>query len=301
MIKIKVPATSANVSVGFDTLGLAVAIYSTFIFSESSSKLEITGTDSKFQNANNLVYKAFVRGCEYLEQPVPNVKIEIDSDVPVSRGLGSSAVCIVAGLKAASEWFGGKLSDDELVVLATKMEGHPDNVVPAILGGLQLSFLDDNNHPQLVSYQVSDNLNFVTLIPDYQVSTDEAREALPTSLSYQDTVHQVSHFGMLIHGIENGNLNELRMGMDDRMHEPYRAKLIPDYSTVQELVKNFNGALYISGSGSTMMAVLSNSEDSNQLIGAAKRKFPNWRVESVMIDNAGVTSEVSNRGKVLHR
>ncbi len=301
MIKIKVPATSANVSVGFDTLGLAVAIYSTFIFSESSSKLEITGTDSKFQNANNLVYKAFVRGCEYLEQPVPNVKIEIDSDVPVSRGLGSSAVCIVAGLKAASEWFGGKLSDDELVVLATKMEGHPDNVVPAILGGLQLSFLDDNNHPQLVSYQVSDNLNFVTLIPDYQVSTDEAREALPTSLSYQDAVHQVSHFGMLIHGIENGNLNELRMGMDDRMHEPYRAKLIPDYSTVQELVKNSNGALYISGSGSTMMAVLSNSEDSNQLIDAAKRKFPNWRVESVMIDNAGVTSEVSNRGKVLHR
>lgn len=301
MIKIKVPATSANVSVGFDTLGLAVAIYSTFIFSESSSKLEITGTDSKFQNANNLVYKAFVRGCEYLEQPVPNVKIEIDSDVPVSRGLGSSAVCIVAGLKAASEWFGGKLSDDELVVLATKMEGHPDNVVPAILGGLQLSFLDDNNHPQLVSYQVSDNLNFVTLIPDYQVSTDEAREALPTSLSYQDAVHQVSHFGMLIHGIENGNLNELRMGMDDRMHEPYRAKLIPDYSTVQELVNNSNGALYISGSGSTMMAVLSNSEDSNQLIDAAKRKFPNWRVESVMIDNAGVTSEVSNRGKVLHR
>ena len=301
MIKIKVPATSANVSVGFDTLGLAVAIYSTFIFSESGSKLEITGTDSKFQTANNLVYKAFVRGCEYLEQPVPNVKIEIDSDVPVSRGLGSSAVCIVAGLKAASEWFGGKLSDDELVVLATKMEGHPDNVVPAILGGLQLSFLDDNNHPQLVSYQVSDNLNFVTLIPDYQVSTDEAREALPTSLSYQDAVHQVSHFGMLIHGIENGNLNELRMGMDDRMHEPYRAKLIPDYSTVQELVKSSNGALYISGSGSTMMAVLSNSEDSNQLIYAAKRKFPNWRVESVMIDNAGVTSEVSNRGKVLHR
>ncbi|WP_283679567.1 homoserine kinase [Lentilactobacillus sp. Marseille-Q4993] len=301
MIKIKVPATSANISVGFDCLGVAVAYYSTFEFDKSATKLEISGCDPKYQTADNLVYQAFERGCQYLEQPVPNVSIKIDSDVPVARGLGSSAVCIVAGLRAASAWFNDGISEADLLMLATEMEGHPDNVVPAILGGLQMSFLDNDEVPQVVSYQISDKLKFIAIIPDYPVSTDDAREALPKQLSYSDAVNQVSHFGLLIRALETGNLSQIKIAFNDKMHEPYRSKLIPDYDSVSNSVNENSGAFYISGSGSTMMAIADNNDQVTAITTALQEKHPEWRINEVAIDNTGVVSEVIDNGKVLYR
>lgn len=301
MIKIKVPATSANVGVGFDCLGLAVSYYSTVSFEESSTHLEITGCPEEFRNENNLVYQAFVKGCNFLDKPVPNVKITINGDVPVARGLGSSSVCVVAGLKAASVWFDDQLSVDQLLVLATEMEGHPDNITPAILGSLCVSFLDERNQPQVIKYNVNENLHFVALIPDYQVSTHEARKVLPKTLSYADAIHQVSHCAAMTKALEIGDIHMIHEACDDRMHEPYRAKLIPDYSQVKNICEQLGGTMYISGSGSTMMAITNDEAAANEIVINAKAAFPGWKIRKMAVDSNGVTSEVIERGKVLHR
>lgn len=301
MIKIKVPATSANVGVGFDCMGLAVSYYSTVSFEESATKLTITGCPSEFKNEDNLVYKAFVKGCDYLDKPVPNVKIDIESDVPVARGLGSSSVCVVAGLKAASVWFDNQISTDQLLVLATEMEGHPDNVTPGILGGLCVSFLDDHNQPQVIKYNVNDRLNFVALIPDYEVSTHEARKVLPKTMSYADVIHQVSRCAVMTKALEVGDMHLIHESCDDRMHEPYRAKLIPDYDQAKAISEASHGTMYISGSGSTMMAITPNEASADAIVKNAQAAFQNWKIRKMAVDLAGVQSEVSERGKVLHR
>ncbi|WCG35108.1 homoserine kinase [Companilactobacillus farciminis] len=287
MIRIKVPATSANLGVGFDCMGLAVSLYSTIDFEQSSQKLIISGCDEQFQNEQNLIYQAFVRGCQFLNQPVPNVKITIDNHVPVSRGLGSSAVCIVGGLMGANLWFDSPLAKEEILTLATEMEGHPDNVAPAILGNLNVSFTDSLENIQNVAFKVSSDLFFVALIPDYQLSTKKARQVLPKSMDYQTVSYQVGHAVALSKALENGDLQLIRQAIIDKMHEPFRSKLIPDYSAVKSICEKDGGVLYISGSGSTLMAIASNLNDAQKIIDETKKSFPNWETHLLSVDTKG--------------
>lgn len=289
MIRIKVPATSANLGVGFDCMGLAVSLYSTIDFEQSSQKLVISGCDEQFQNEQNLIYQAFVRGCQILNQPVPNVKITIDNHVPVSRGLGSSAVCIVGGLMGANLWFDSPLDKEEILTLATEMEGHPDNVAPAILGNLNVSFTDSLENIQNVAFKVSSDLFFVALIPDYQLSTKKARQVLPKSMDYQTVSYQVGHAVALSKALEIGDLQLIRQAIIDKMHEPFRSKLIPDYSAVKSICEKDGGVLYISGSGSTLMAITSNLNDAQKIIDETKKSFPNWETHLLSVDTKGAS------------
>ncbi|WP_201306878.1 homoserine kinase [Companilactobacillus farciminis] len=289
MIRIKVPATSANLGVGFDCMGLAVSLYSTIDFDQSSQKLIISGCDEQFQNEQNLIYQAFVRGCQFLNQPVPNVKITIDNHVPVSRGLGSSAVCIVGGLMGANLWFDSPLNKEEILTLATEMEGHPDNVAPAILGNLNVSFTDSLENIQNVAFKVSSDLFFVALIPNYQLSTKKARQVLPKSMDYQTVSYQVGHAVALSKALETGDLQLIRQAIIDKMHEPFRSKLIPDYSEVKSICEKDGGVLYISGSGSTLMAIASNLNDAQKIIDETKKSFPNWETHLLSVDTKGAS------------
>lgn len=289
MIRIKVPATSANLGVGFDCMGLAVSLYSTIDFEQSSQKLIINGCDEQFQNEQNLIYQAFVRGCQFLNQPIPNVKITIDNHVPVSRGLGSSAVCIVGGLMGANLWFDSPLNKEEILTLATEMEGHPDNVAPAILGNLNVSFTDSLENIQNVAFKVSSDLFFVALIPDYQLSTKKARQVLPKSMDYQTVSYQVGHAVALSKALETGDLQLIRQAIIDKMHEPFRSKLIPDYSAVKSICEKDGGVLYISGSGSTLMAIASNLNDAQKIIDETKKSFPNWETHLLSVDTKGAS------------
>lgn len=292
MIRIKVPATSANIGVGFDCMGLAVSLYSSVEFEPTSENLVITGCPKQFQNEDNLVYKAFVKACEHLKKPVPNVKINIENKIPVARGLGSSAFCIVAGLEGANVWFDSPMDRAELLDLATEMEGHPDNVSPAIYGKLGVSFIDEKKDVQTVHFDVNDRLEFVTLIPDYQVSTEKARSILPTEMSYQEAIYQVGHAVALSKAMELGDLNLIKASVIDKMHEPYRCKLIPDYQKAKDICQQAHGTMYISGSGSTMMAIVDSDEAAEQIVVNAKKDFPNWEVHHVNVDTNGVMSEV---------
>ncbi|EPD03310.1 homoserine kinase, partial [Lacticaseibacillus paracasei subsp. paracasei CNCM I-2877] len=134
MISVSVPATSANLAVGFDVLGLALDLKAHFTFEMSTQKLEIIGDDPAFANNENLIYQAFSKFAEAIDQPVPNLRIVVDSAVPSARGLGSSAICVVGGIAAANAWYQAGWDDTALLRFATEMEGHPDNAAPAIYG-----------------------------------------------------------------------------------------------------------------------------------------------------------------------
>ena len=287
MIKIQVPATSANLGVGFDCMGLAVSLYSTICFEPSEQELVISGCPVDFQNKNNLVYQAFVHGSKFLNLPVPNVKITIENNVPISRGLGSSAVCIVAGLMGINAWHDNPLTKKELLDLATEMEGHPDNVAPAILGNLNVSFTDDHQDIQTVQFDVSPKLHFVALVPDYKVSTEKARAILPQEMTYSKAVYQIGHAVALSKALEIGDLSLIKSAIIDQMHEPFRSQLIPDYQQAKHICSEYNGVMYISGSGSTLMALTADEIAANKIIQAIKKSFPKWQAHHLTVDPTG--------------
>lgn len=289
MIIVKTPATSANISVGYDCLGLAVNLYTTVSFSSNSEPLKITGVEEKYQNENNLVYQAFAKTCQKLKQPIPNLDINIKSDIPISRGLGSSAACIVSGIKGANIWFNNQLNNEEILEIATEMEGHPDNVAPAIYGGLCMSFIDQNQHSRVVNYPINENLLFYTIIPDFKINTHEARSVLPTKLSYADATNQISHSLYLIESFKTGNLNNLREAMHDKMHEPFRKKLINNFNEVSRICDTIENGLYISGSGSTMMGISDSQQKRTQAIESLSYEFNNWQIKTIEIDFNGAT------------
>jgi len=286
MIKIRVPATSANLGVGFDCLGLAVSLYSTATFEPNNKKLTITGCPVEFQTADNLIYRSFGAGCNFLNQTVPKVKITIENNIPISRGLGSSAFCIVAGLMGANAWFGDTLNKQQLLELATEIEGHPDNVSPAIYGNLGASFMD-KQAVQTVHFKVASDLHFVALIPDYPVSTEKARQILPTEMSYQTAIYQIGHAVALSKAFELGDLSLIKTAIVDKMHEPYRSKLIPDYQAAKNIAESNEGIMYISGSGSTLMAITPSNQAAEKIILDIKKSFPNWETHHLNVDTQG--------------
>ena len=203
MIKITVPATSANLGIGYDTLGMAVSLYSHFTF-ERADKLTITGCPEEFQNENNLVYVSFVDALAAWGEPAFPVAIDIQTDVPVARGLGSSSTCVVAGIMAAAALTGHTVDRAELVRIATEVEGHPDNVAPAILGGAVCSFTPTDSLPQCLRYEVSDRLRFITVIPPYEVHTSEARKVVPQEIPLSTAVWQMGRIAGLLEGEDEG-------------------------------------------------------------------------------------------------
>ena len=291
MIKITVPATSANLGIGYDTLGMAVSLYSHFTF-ERSESLQITGCPEEFQNEGNLVYVSFVDALrEWGEEPFP-VRLDIQTDVPVARGLGSSSTCVVAGIMAAAALTGHTVDRAELVRLATSVEGHPDNVAPAILGGAVCSFTPEGGLPRCLRYGVSDNLRFVTVIPPYEVHTSEARKVVPQEVPLSDAVWQMGRIAGMTRGLETGDLSLIADANDDLLQEPYRRALIPDYDAIRDTCLDGGaGTLWISGSGSTLMAVTDDTIIAKFLQVRLREAFPECATHILTCDTQGAQIE----------
>ncbi|MDE5098018.1 MAG: homoserine kinase, partial [Trichodesmium sp. St16_bin4-tuft] len=233
-ITVSVPATTANLGPGFDCLGAAISLYNRFKFSIADSPIEVkitvTGKEAPrvSTDRNNLAYQAFVKLYEYINQTPPCVLIEIDLGVPLARGLGSSATAIVGGLLGANQLAGSPLSQTEVMNLAIAIEGHPDNVVPALLGGCCLTASTSKGwvvcdipwHPDIVP---------VVAIPDFELSTTEARRVILKEYSRADAIFNCAHLGILLRGLETGYGEWLQAGMQDKIHQPYRKSLIKGY------------------------------------------------------------------------
>lgn len=261
MFRIRVEATSANVCVGFDVLGLALNLYNEFTFKEADD-FSFVGFETEFANKkNNLVYDSYIKVFEKLNKKVIPVEIGFKGDIPVSRGLGSSSSLIVAGVFAANKMLGNPMSKDECFDICANIEGHPDNVAPAIYGNLVASYKVNDKFVPVV-YNVNNELKFIVVIPNYKLSTHEARGVLPKELSYADIINNTSRIVNIPKAFNEGNIQLLLDLFNDKMHEPYRAKLIKEYSILKDICKKEELPFAISGSGSTMLII---SKDLNIL------------------------------------
>ncbi|WP_264326098.1 homoserine kinase [Romeriopsis navalis] len=259
---VRVPATTANIGPGFDCLGAALTLYNEFTFNRSTSDRALTITvaginaEQVGRNADNLVYQAFSQLFQHIGQAVPPISLHIQMNVPLSRGLGSSATAIIGGLVGANELAGQPLSQAQLAELATVMEGHPDNVVPALLGGARISAVGIERawevaelvwHPQIVP---------VVAIPDFELSTQSARSVLPETYSRSDAVFNTSHLALLLQGLAMNNADWLKAALQDKIHQPFRQSLIVGYEAVHAaaIAAGAHG-LVISGAGPTLLAL----------------------------------------------
>ena len=291
MIRITVPATSANLGIGYDTLGMAVSLYSTFTVDRAESLL-ITGCPEEFRNEENLVFVSFANALADWGLEVFPIRLDIKTDIPVARGLGSSSTCVVAGIMAAAALTGHALDRADLVRLATKVEGHPDNVAPAILGAVICSFTPKGEGPRCLRYRVSDSLRFITIIPPYEVHTHDARRVVPQTVSLADAVWHMGRIAGLTRGLESGDTELMAAANEDRLQEPYRRALIPDYDAVRACCLEGGAAtMWISGSGSTMMAVTDDTIVAKFLQVRLQERFPEFTVKILTCDNDGAQIE----------
>ena len=292
MVTVRVPATTANIGPGFDTFGCALQLYNTFTFAETASGLQFSGCEEEFCNEENLAVVAYRCVMDALGLPMPGLKITIDTGIPICRGLGSSASLIAAGAAAANALHGSPCTKLELLGICNDIEGHPDNLAPALLGGLVASYVD-GGRPVAARYSVHPALRFTALSPDFQLSTHLARSVLPKTVPFADAVFNVSRSAVLLKAMEEGNAELIRAALHDRLHQPYRSSLIHGYEEVRSLALSC-GALgfCISGAGPTLLC-LSMDEAFDQRLAPKLSALPhNWQLLSLPIDHQGTVVTV---------
>ena len=292
--KVTVPATSANIGVGYDCLGVALDYYLELMVSESESieYLE-NGEEFSIPLEENYIYSTIKLIEEKYNKKVPNYKVEIiKNEIPVSRGLGSSSSAIIAGILIADKFLGGILSEDDMAKLATEIEGHPDNVLPAIFGGMILASHDSENF-YYSRIPFDNNIYFYVMIPDFKLSTEKARAVLPKEYKVSDLISNASKLGLLIDSFHRKNYDDLRFLLDDKVHQPYRFSLINNSEDIFNYSEK-HGALgeYISGAGPTLISL--NYKD-DRFFSAMKKELENlpdkWSLEMKKICTRGAETE----------
>lgn len=294
MIHIKVPATSANMGPGFDSIGVALQLYNHLWFEQIDEGVEII-VKRKHEieiptDKNNLIYRTMVDFFAETGKVIPGVRLVQEDYIPMVRGLGSSAACIVAGLLAANHMSGCHYSKEQLAQIAAKIEGHPDNSNPALFGGMVVG-ATDYNEMRHVRLDLPEDLVFAIMAPNFPVSTHDARKVLPSVYDRSDAVFNASRAALLVASIYSGNYENLTMAVQDRIHQPYRSQLIPDMDRIFKAAKNYGAlATYLSGAGSTLMAVLTDNkaEAFQQKMTAYLKAIPNeWQLKLLKPDSQG--------------
>ena len=296
---VRVPGTSANCGPGFDCLGLATTIYNYLDLTLlRSNKIVVEATGEGAENIprgrKNLAWQAIRRLLQKVgrEDEFKGAIIRMKNNVPLSRGLGSSSTAIVAGLVATNEILGSPLNRQELLKLATELEGHPDNVAPALFGGFTVSVMN-KGEVQTFSFLPRIKLKLIVAVPDFELSTRLARKVLPKNVSMKDAIFNISRASMLIAALVEGREELLPLAFDDALHQPYRKKLVPGMTEVFEAAKSA-GALgaAISGAGSCLISFTSAHSGLEEKIAAAMvEEFKVHGVESkaliLNVDNKG--------------
>ncbi|WP_434297374.1 homoserine kinase [Clostridium sporogenes] len=289
MIEVRVPATSANIGPGFDCLGVAVNMYNKFFVEEIKEGLIFEGCEDKFKNEDNLIYVAMKKCFDKIGYKPTGLRIKMESDIPVSRGLGSSAACVVGGIVSANELAGRVLNKKELLDLAVEVEGHPDNVNPAFCGGMTVS-ISDNKEIIYSKIKVSEGIKFCALIPDFTLSTEKARTVLPKSIDYKDGIFNVGRTALMVSALNNGDFHLIKHACKDKLHQDYRAKLIENFYSIKKQCEKLNSlGVFLSGAGPTIMVMIKEEENYfskniKVFLDTLKNK---WEVRELKIDNIG--------------
>nr|WP_263313406.1 homoserine kinase [Mammaliicoccus sp. Marseille-Q6498] len=299
-LKLKVPASTANLGVGFDSIGLALDKY-----------LEVEASiseDGKWhfvhkgpylhglpEDESHYITKIAHKATEKFSKKMPALNLKMFSDIPLARGLGSSASALVTGLYLANYFANLKLSKYELLQLATEIEGHPDNVAPTIYGGLVLGVYDPEVNQTDVSYIDIPRVDVIATIPEYELSTEKARQVLPETLSLKEAVKYSAISNTMISALIQHNYELAgKMMMKDGFHEPYRQHLIPDFHNIKALALEHGAyATVISGAGPTVLTLIK-KELSGELVRALQDRFPNCESELLTINRFGVNQKMIN-------
>lgn len=285
----KIPATSANIGSGFDSIGIALDLYNEIhIYSNENSKKiefeiigegekEISKDDNMILSAMKLVYKRLK------EKPNRGYIIKCINRIPLSRGLGSSSAAIIGGLLSANYILGNKLSAEyDILNMAVQLEGHSDNVSPAILGGIISGVVRKNEDFKYVKINPPKSLKAVVAVPDFYLSTETARDALPKEIDFKDAVFNISRAALLTSAFYSNRFDLLEVATDDKLHQDYRAKFIPGLKELFKEAKKCGAySVTISGAGSSILALVRNDEKIIKEVSyAMKNSFSKKKIES---------------------
>jgi len=260
-VAVRVPATTANLGPGFDALGMALGLYNEIEVELAGTGLTLVvegegGARLQAQGEENLVVRAVRGTLERFGEHPEGLRVRTINRVPLSRGLGSSSAAIIGGVAAAAALAGARLSPEETLDLALPLEGHPDNIAPALLGGLTVATLVDGRVCSL-SLPVPETLQAVAVVPEFHLPTARARKALPSQVPREDAVFNVGRVALLLAAMQTGRTDLLREGVRDRLHQPYRAPLVPGMAEVLAEGEQAGAlACFLSGAGPTLLALV---------------------------------------------
>ena len=270
-VSVKVPATTANLGPGFDCMGMALPVYNTITIEETvlpGTGIEInainddaSADDLLFEHIpldeTSIIYKAVELLYNSIGQTPSELKITVQSQIPIARGLGSSASVIVGGLIAANELLGKPADEVALLSIATEVEGHPDNVTPAIVGGLVITSQEDDGSIVYKKLDWPEEWNITVCVPDYELSTDISRSVLPKEVQMADAVFNAKRLGMFVHAVHTKDAELMKLALHDKLHQPYRMKLVPGLDKIMENLKHEENVLgcVLSGAGPSIIVI----------------------------------------------
>jgi|TARA_B100001964_G_scaffold137987_1_gene152146 homoserine kinase len=262
-VTVRAPATTANLGPGFDSLGIALDLWNELTVTRG--KFSVTssgeGVDIVPQDTRNLVVTGLEAVFNYIDEPVPGLRYECTNVIPFGRGLGSSSAAIVTGLIAGSAISGADLTNEEITTLAADIEGHPDNVAPAIYGGCTVGVRNGTDNWIVDQVNIPEELCAVIFVPEQQTNTHESRAVLPDQISRSDAVFNIGRAAMLVNALSSGRLELLKYATDDRLHQPHRAhgfKAMPQL--ISAAIKGGAHGAFLSGSGPSVLALATGRE-----------------------------------------
>ena len=295
MVKVRVPATSANMGPGFDSMGIALGLYNYVTAEEKGTGLVIDILDDTrnflARDERNLVFRSMKAVFDKVKYPIKGLHLTLENNIIVTRGLGSSSAGIVSGLVAANELSGNQLSVDELLFMAAEIEGHVDNVTPALLGGFTVTVKNKNNI-KYVKSDIKDDLCFAALVPDFFLQTKKARGVLPRSVSHRDAVFNTGHSALLAASLMSGKYENIRTAVGDKLHQRYRKKLIPNMDDLFSFCYEKNAlGVYLSGAGPTIVAIVhrDNKMFEQEINSILYNEISGWKLYMLDADNQGAT------------
>lgn len=295
-VTVRVPATSANLGPGFDTLGMALSFYDEYSAEVTSSGLEISltgeGASEVAKDQTNLIFKAIKYVFEKLGESIPGLKLVCENHIPHGRGMGSSGAAVAGGVMLAAGLLSDKfqLSESQLLQFATDLEGHPDNVAPALFGGLTIAWVDEAgaHHKKLTVHR---GVSPIVMVPPHQMSTKLARSLQPDSVPHTDAVFNVSRSALLVAAlVQSPEL--LFAATEDRLHQNYRASAMPETSDLIKKLRSNGHPAVVSGAGPSVLVLEDDPAKRQAAVELLAKDFPSWKPLMLAVDVKGASVEV---------
>ena len=304
---VRVPATVANLGCGFDSFALALPIYNTIILEETvmpGRGIEINVLSEhgqeKIQNVptdkSNIIYKAIDLLYSHMGQVPSELKITVKTGIPTTRGLGSSASVVIGGLVAANELLGRPADSDVILSIAAEVEGHPDNAVAAFVGGVTISSQEENGSVIYRKLPWPKEWRITTCVPDYELSTGVSRSVLPDCVPMKDAVHNLKRSAMFVEAVHTKDLELMKLALKDKLHEPYREKLVPGMKEIKENLKHMEGMIgcTLAGAGPSLLVISENKnlEEIKEIISNTWNNINiNSKIQTYSIEETGTVIE----------